>query len=125
MKRVPSRVVCALEGDPGVLERFWAQVARDDSADGCWEWQGRRSRHDGRPLFCVRDWAITPLRIAWFAATGEVPSVGRVHQRCENLRCVRPEHLTWTLGRRTAQTLQALSDGYVELSRGARFGAAG
>src|SRR4051812_34478853 len=114
MKQIPDAVVRRLHGDDMTIERFWSHVRPDDAPDGCWEWQGciKESRY---PTFCIGSYSIAPARIAWFAATGEVPGGGRLLHPCGNDRCVRPTHLAWVIGRRTDYTLRALGDGYVAL----------
>jgi hypothetical protein len=115
MKLMPYEVIWAVRNDSAVMDRFWSLIAKDLSADGCWEWTGAIGP-DARPRFFVRNSGVTPLRIAWFVATGELPRAGRMSQRCENARCVRPEHLAWTMSHRTRQTLESCSEGYVAVT---------
>ena len=76
-------------GVPHWRERFWARVQK---GDGCWEWTGKvattgygRIKIDGREHGAHR--------VAYRLAFGEIPEGLQVHHRCENRRCVRPEHL--------------------------------
>jgi hypothetical protein len=114
MKRISAAIVSRLRRHDATIERFWSHVRRDAAPDCCWEWQG--CVKDGRyPTFFVGSHSIAPARIAWFAATGEMPDGGRLLHRCGSERCVRPTHLAWLIGRRTSHMLRALGDGYVTL----------
>lgn len=72
-----------------VEERFWAKVRR---SEGCWEWAGkigvagygvaRGSRGD-----------VLAHRFAWEMTNGAIPNRRWVLHRCDNRRCVRPDHL--------------------------------
>ena len=115
MKNMPRDVAWAVQNDLTVITRFWTSIAKDPSVDGCWEWTGALGP-DARPRFFVRNSGVTPLRISWFVATGELPQAGRMTRRCDNARCVRPEHFAWTLSHRTRQTLYSRSDGYVAVT---------
>jgi hypothetical protein len=114
-------IVRAAERDPRVTERFWASVDRAPAADACWQWIGRRCG-DRRPIFAVRHNSVVAGRFAWFVATGEFPVGGKLRHTCDNADCVRPEHLSWELGRRTERMMRARSDGYLPQSGTWRVG---
>ena len=104
-------IVRAAARDPQIIARFWASVDRAAHPGACWKWAGRRV--DDRPIFAVKYTSAAAARVAWFAATGQFPVGGKLRHSCDNADCVRPEHLTWELGRRTERMLRARSDGYV------------
>jgi hypothetical protein len=109
-------IVRAVTQSPDALARFWASVGnRESGGDACWTWssQPNRGRH---PVFRVKHHAVSATRVAWFAATGEFPLGGRMRHTCENILCVRPEHLVWELGRMGERMLRTRSEGYVSVA---------
>jgi hypothetical protein len=122
MRSPNSAIVRAITHDPRVVARFWSHVDRGGSAEDCWEWRGPHL--DTYPVFRVKYSAMSAARLAWFAATGELPLGGRLRHRCENTRCVRPEHMDWELGTRTGCLLRAAAEDYVRVAAG-RTGACG
>lgn len=75
-------------------ERLWARVTKANGPDGCWEVQGwaTHSGHvhisagKGKPVFRAH-------RLAWELLNGPIPDGLSVLHRCDNARCVRPDHL--------------------------------
>lgn len=74
-------------------ERFWTFVRQ---SVGCWEWQGTRQnqgygliteRADGKMV------ARTTHRVSWELHYGSIPKGLMVLHRCDNRKCVRPDHL--------------------------------
>jgi hypothetical protein len=75
--------------------RFLALVDRTpDDQPGCWLWQGclNKSRY-GYGYIYVDGQMQLAHRLAWQMAYGEIPAGMQVHHRCDNPRCVRPDHL--------------------------------
>ena len=72
-----------------VPDRLWKRV---DKSGECWVWLGMRDASGyGRiqvgpdPLLCHR--------VAWMLTNGPIPRGKHVLHRCDNRRCVRPDHL--------------------------------
>lgn len=72
-----------------VSVRFWSKVRKTES---CWIWDGSLF-HDGYGLFKYSGKNKRAHRVAWFLENGEIPANLFVCHTCDNLRCVRPDHL--------------------------------
>jgi hypothetical protein len=85
--------------------RFWARVSRTDD---CWEWQAYvKNNGYGVLRHCGRLWHAH--RLAWLITHGELADEAFVCHRCDNPRCVRPDHLF--LGTHTDNMRDAWSKG--------------
>jgi hypothetical protein len=79
-----------------LAERFWPKVKK---TDGCWLWQ---AADDGRPSGYGFIGAPTPAdprrmigahRASWMLHFGPIPRGKFVLHKCDNGKCVRPDHL--------------------------------
>lgn len=74
---------------PSALDRFWTHV---EKTDACWLWTGDHTKRGyGRIGVCRR--RIYAHRFSWEIHFGELPSALEICHICDNIRCVRPDHL--------------------------------
>jgi hypothetical protein len=75
--------------DPVV--RFWENVAIDGR---CWIWvKGLRDKRKGYGVHYIASHRTAAHRYAWELLNGPIPGGLDVLHRCDNPRCVRPDHL--------------------------------
>lgn len=81
---------------PAARRRF-ASLVRWAPGEACWEWAGFRQPRPGGILsygpFCVRKRKTLAHRMAWMLVHGPIAAGLVVRHRCDNVACVRPDHL--------------------------------
>lgn len=82
--------------DAHLEARFWSKVRR---SEGCWEWTAARNPMSGYGVFRIGRKSAgtgrteTAHRMAWLLTNWIIPNGKHVLHRCDNRRCVRPDHL--------------------------------
>lgn len=92
-----------------VEQRFWQYVSKD--VDGCWRWTGA-TRGGGYGAIWIggRTGSHVPAhRVSYEMAHGPVPAGLWVLHRCNNKRCVNPEHIY--AGTVRQNVMDAIADG--------------
>lgn len=73
-----------------IQARFWAKVRRGAE---CWEWTAATNQGRGYGHFWVGNRPVLAHRYSWQDKYGAIPPGLCVLHRCDNRRCVRPDHL--------------------------------
>jgi hypothetical protein len=75
---------------PSTLERFWAKVRKGDD---CWEWTAGVHKARGYGNFSYGGFNMHAHRASWMIHNGAIPADLHVLHSCDNVLCVRPDHL--------------------------------
>ncbi len=73
-----------------IAVRFWAKVRKGIK---CWEWQGALVCGYGQLHGGVGKPRYRAHRLSWALHFGPIPDGLHVLHKCDNTRCVRPDHL--------------------------------
>lgn len=89
LKKV-DKTFCSEQCQRGSVEqRFYQKI---NKTDGCWYWTGSLN-HCGYGTFNCRDKTWLAHRLSYQWSVGSIPDGYSVLHKCDNPKCVRPDHL--------------------------------
>lgn len=83
-------------------------LSKTTKSPGCWQWKGR-TNNVGYGLTSVGHKVLTTHRASWMIFRGEIPSEIFVLHKCNNKRCINPDHLY--LGNQSDNMRDVVKDG--------------
>lgn len=70
--------------------RFWSKVAK---GRGCWGWKDSCGSHGYGQFYIEHAKPLLAHRVSWQVSFGRIPHDKFVLHKCDNKKCVRPDHL--------------------------------
>jgi len=101
-----------------IKTRFWSHVTKGNNND-CWEWFGAHD-HFGYGHLKILGKLVSSHRLSWVLHKGKIPLNMCVLHRCDNPKCINPDHLF--LGTKKDNNLDKETKGRANHAFGNRHG---
>jgi hypothetical protein len=100
--------------DKEIVKRFFDKV---DKSQNCWNWKA--ATRSGYGVLKVKGKGVSAHRLSWDIHFGEIPMGMLVCHRCDNPKCVNPEHLF--LGTHSDNSIDAFRKGHINMPEGRKY----
>lgn len=98
------------------MKRFFDKISKTDN---CWNWKASLRGKTGYGAFKINDKVVDAHRVSYILHYGEIPKNMFVCHKCDNRKCVNPDHLF--LGTHSDNIKDAYNKGRLKVPKGVKF----